>query len=83
MLKTRGLKIAHLNITTLYPKIDHLRFLLSNCGLDVLCLNEIRLDCSINDNEVHINGYNLIRKDRNRLGGGVTIYIKDTANFKL
>ena len=42
---------------------------------DILTLNETRLDSSILDCEVQIPGYDIIRSDRNRYGGGVAIYI--------
>ena len=43
---------------------------------DILTLNETRLDSSILDCEVQIPGYDIIRSDRNRYGGGVVIYIR-------
>ena len=43
---------------------------------DILTLNETRLDSSILDCEVQIPGYDIIRSDRNRYGGGVAIYIR-------
>lgn len=44
---------------------------------DVLTLNETRLGSSVLDCEVQIPGYDIIRSDRNRNGGGVAIYILD------
>ena len=41
------------------------------------------LDETIANNEVPIDGYEIIRKDRNRHGGGVLLYIRDTINYKL
>ena len=38
--------------------------------LDISAINETRLDSTINDWEVRIPGYDIIRKDRNRQGGG-------------
>ena len=43
---------------------------------DILTLNETRLDSSILDCEVQIPGYDIIRSDRNRNGGGVAMYIR-------
>ena len=43
---------------------------------DILTLNETRLDNSILDCEVQIPGYDIIRSDRNRNGGGVAMYIR-------
>ena len=52
-----------------------------NSPLEVLAINESKLDNSIADGEINIPGYNLIRKDRNRSGGGVALYIKDHLSF--
>ena len=38
---------------------------------------------SITDGEIHIPGYVIIRKDRNRHGGGVALYIKNTLSFSV
>ncbi len=45
--------------------------------IDIFTLCETCLDSSISDDEVHIDGYKIIRKGRNRHGGGVAIYIRD------
>ena len=42
---------------------------------DILTLNETRLDSTFLDCEVQIPGYDIVRSDRNRYGGGVAIYI--------
>lgn len=44
--------------------------------LDILTLNETRLDSTVRDCEVEITGYDIVRKDRNRNGGGVAVYIR-------
>ena len=49
--------------------------------LEVLVINESKLDNTITDGEIHIPGYVLIRKDRNRQGGGVALYIKENISF--
>ena len=61
-------RIAYLNITSLPKYIDQLRLYLISKPVDILGINETRLDDSIDNAEVHIQGYNLYRKDRNRLG---------------
>ena len=74
----KGFRIAHLNITSIPKYIDQLRIYLANKPLDILTINETRLDEAISNAEVNIQGYNLWRKDRCRYGGGVTIYTRDT-----
>ena len=67
--------IAHLNVRSIRGKLDHLKDLLFNNPFDILGLSETWLDQSILDPELHLCGYNLERKDRNSLGGGVACYI--------
>ncbi|CAB3979236.1 partial [Paramuricea clavata] len=50
--------------------------------VDIFTINETRLDESISDEEVNIEGYNLYRKDRCRSGGGVAIYTRDVLNAR-
>ena len=45
-------------------------------------MNETRLDGSIDNCVIKIEGYNLIRKDGSREGGGVAIYFRDHLNVK-
>ena len=78
----KGFRIAHLNITSIPKYIDQLRIYLVNKPLDILTINETRLDESISDAEVNIQGYNLWRKDRCRHGGGVAIYTRDILNVR-
>ena len=55
--------------------------LISNSTIDILAKNESKIDDSVFDNEINIIGYNMIRNDRNRFGGGVVLYIRDTISF--
>ena len=72
----RGLKIAHLNVCSLLPKIDHLKVLLSKLLLPhILAICETWLNSSVADCEVSIKDYQFFRKDRNGNGGGVGVYV--------
>ena len=51
---------------------------LKDQDIDIIGLSETRLDSEITDNEVKIDGYNIFRRDRNRNGGGVAIYVKES-----
>ena len=82
--KTSGFKLASLNITSLVAHIEELRVFLSHNTIDVLAIHETRLDSTISDNEVHIHGYEIVRRDREcngRFGGGVCFYIRNCINF--
>jgi hypothetical protein len=65
--------MAALNITSLVKHIDELRAVMLKAPFDLLAINETRLD----DNIVHIP----VRNDRNRLGGGVAFYIRETIDY--
>ena len=80
--QARGFKIASLNIASLPAHIDELRLLMADKNLDVLAINETRLSDSIDDSCIHIQGYDIVRRDRNRNGGGVCLYIRSSINFK-
>ena len=80
------MSMACLNINHLFAHIDELRVFMSNNKVDILCINETNLDSSINDNEVHIPNFEIIRRDRrtNGLhGGGFCIYIRSNINYKI
>ena len=79
--KLKGFKIGHLNITSLSKHKDEQAIFISEQPFDIICLNETRLDCSIDNSEVGIPGYDLARKDRNRNGVGVAIYLRDTIPY--
>ena len=50
--------------------------------MDVLAINETRLDPTISDRLVSIEGYDMLRADRNRNGGGVCMYIRCHVNYE-
>ena len=43
----------------------------------IIGITESKIDSAIFDTEISIEGYNIIRKDRNRHGGGVVCYIRN------
>ena len=73
----KGLVIANLNTNSLIKHIDEIRIFLAQHDIDILAINESKLDNSIPDNEIRIAGYTVCRKDRNRFGVGVVMYIRD------
>ena len=50
--------------------------MINDHDIDIIGLSETRLDETISDSEVSINGYNIFRNDRDVNGGGVAIYVK-------
>ena len=65
---SRGFKLDNLNVTILVKHIDELRILLADTPVDVLSINESRLDDSVKDSDVYIHGYEIIRRDRKTNG---------------
>ena len=82
-LKTRGLHFCHLNVNSLLSKIDELRDITNYIKPAILGITESKLDSSVTNAEVNINGYSIIRNDRNRNGGGVACYIRNDLCFNI
>ena len=55
--------------------------LLRENKIDILALNETKIDEVVSDSLIGIDGYNHERFDRNRHGGGVLVYVKDTITY--
>ena len=64
-------------------EVNELRIAMKNNEIDVLAINESRMDNSIAPEMVTVHGYNWVSKDRNRFGGGVGFYVRNTINFCL
>ena len=74
-LPKKGLHIAHINICSLPNKMNAICKMLKINNSHVLAITESHLDSSITESQVHVDGYNFIRKDKNRNGGGVAMCI--------
>ncbi|XP_045107676.1 uncharacterized protein LOC123515047 [Portunus trituberculatus] len=77
----KGLHIIHINSRSLMNKLEEVRLLALKTNAAVMCISETWLDDSVTNNEIEISGYQVIRKDRNRNGGGVCMYIKSCLTF--
>ena len=55
-----------------------MKILAQEIKFDILCLNETKLDARIDDDDICITGYTSYRRDRDRYGGGVIIYVADS-----
>ena len=62
----RGLHFLHLNVNSLLPKIDQLCLIAKNSNAAVIGITESKLDKTVVDNEVNIDGYEL--KDLTEIG---------------
>ena len=75
--------MALLHVRSIVPKIDEIRYFLQCVHLDIFTISETWLDKNVDSSEIAVSGYNLLRVDRNRHGGGVALYIKNHITFNL
>ena len=73
--------MALLNINSLSKHIDELVVLMHGKPLDILAINESKLDQTDTNNSVALSGYNLERRDRDKHGGGVCVYLRNSINY--
>ena len=84
---SKGLHLCNLNIRHIVPKVDDLRISMAqdNCP-DVLGLCETFLSSSVSDNQIALDGFDLIRKDRSdtqtKSGGGIVLYYRQSINCR-
>ena len=79
----RGLHLIHLNINSLLSKIDEQWEIARKTRATVIGITESKLDGSVLDGEINIDGYELVRSDQNRHGGGVACYIRNDISFSV
>ena len=84
---SKGLHFCNLNIRHIVPKVDELRIMMShvNCP-DIFGMCETFLTNSISDDQIAIDDFEFIRKDRSdtqdKTGGGVILYYRQSINCK-
>ena len=79
----QGLHLIHLNINSLLSKTDELLEIARKTRVTVIGITESKLDGSVLDGEIDIDGYELVRSDQNRHGGGVACYIRSDISFNV
>ena len=70
--------VGYLNINSLRNKIDNPREVCKKVQIDVLCINETKLDDSFPDSQFKINGYQFpfLRRDRDNREGEKIAFMK-------
>ena len=82
VFKNKSLHFGHLNIKSILPKREQLRYLLINSNISAHGVTEKKkLDNTVNNEEVEIDGYKFFRSDRNRKRGAIACYIKTSISF--
>ena len=78
----KNLIIGHLNINSIKNKfLDFKELDLS--VTDICLISETKLDDSFPDQQFHINGYKMFRKDRNKFKGGLILLVKENIPCKV
>ena len=65
--------ICHLNINSIRNKFDTLDEIVK--AFDIFLISESKLDNTFPINQFSIRGYKVFRRDRNRFGGGLILYV--------
>ena len=81
MGKLKGLKLGILNISSLLKIYRTYSLYFITVFLSRLCYSESRIDSLVNDSEISIPGYKVVRRDRNINGGGVVIYVQENLSI--
>ena len=72
----QGLVIAAHDINSLVAHIDELMAFMSSSEIDILSVNETKLNFSVDNDEIHLQGFDIVGKDRltNGRNGGACLY---------
>ena len=73
----------YFNARSVLPKLDELRALCKTHKPTIVCIVESWLDSTIENNEIGIENYAIVRADRNRHGGGVLLYVIESLSFNV
>ena len=79
----KHLKIFYYNARSLIPKFDELKIVSEIESPDIFCIEETWLSNTISDNEIVLPNYQCVRRDRDRHGGGVLIFIHSSLAYDL
>ena len=60
------------------PKIDEVRHIANKINASIIGISETKLDETILSSELEVDGYDLLRPDQSRRGGGAASYIKSS-----
>lgn len=73
-----NLSIGHLNINSIFSKIDEVIDILNECHFNILFLSETKLDNSVSSTLLSNPHYRIIHRDRKRSAGGLLVYIRNS-----
>jgi exonuclease III len=70
----KNFKIIHLNINSAFMKISNLNDLFNEQKIDLVVLQESKIDSALPDEFFNYAGYTTIRRDRTGNGGGIIVF---------
>lgn len=74
---------CHFNIRSLCSSFDEFSDYIDTEQLDIVGLSETWLNRGVASQALGIEGYRLVRRDRDHRGGGVGLYVKNTYKFRV
>ena len=88
--KARGIHICHLNVRSLWNKLEVIKQQLKGSKVSIFTVSETWLNPDITNDMLYIKGYNLLRLDRSwcnpgnrkrKKGGVLCVYVKEGICF--
>ncbi|KAL9959888.1 hypothetical protein ACROYT_G033260 [Oculina patagonica] len=76
-----NMSIAHININSIWNKIDEVKLLLNEGLFDILAISETKLDSTYDSTLLQHPCYRIMRKDRKKGGGGLLVYIRNAESL--
>ena len=67
--------VGHLNTNSIRNKFEMITETITN--FDIFLISESKIDSTFPNMQFKINGYKLFRRDRNRFGGGLMLYLNE------
>ena len=78
----KNLIIGYLNINSIRNKFLDFKELIPS-DTDICLILETKLDDSFPDQQFHVNCYKMFWRDRNKFGGGLTLFVKENIPCKV
>ena len=79
--KAKGLHFIHINARSMFHKLPELVYIANKSKAAIISITETWLDSSFPNNSIKIEGYNIIRRDRQTHAGGVCMYIRSDLRY--
>ena len=73
-----NMSIAHININSIWNKIDEVELLLNEGQFHFFAISETKLDSTYNSFHLRHPNYRLLRRDWKKGGGGLLVYIRNS-----